>query len=33
MLIHRRDPAKRMFRFYRLRFQLNLWGGTALVRE
>ncbi len=22
-----------MFRFYRLRFQPVLWGGTALVRE
>ena len=33
MLLHRRDPAKRMFRFYRLRFQPILWGGTALVRE
>jgi predicted DNA-binding WGR domain protein len=22
-----------MFRFYRLRFQPILWGGTALVRE
>jgi predicted DNA-binding WGR domain protein len=33
MLLHRRDPSKRMFRFYRLRFQPVLWGGTALVRE
>jgi len=33
MLLHRRDPSKRMFRFYRLRFQPILWGGTALVRE
>jgi predicted DNA-binding WGR domain protein len=33
MLLHRRNPAKRMFRFYRLRFQPILWGGTALVRE
>ncbi len=33
MLLHRRDPAKRMFRFYRLRFQPILWGGTALVGE
>jgi hypothetical protein len=31
MLIHRRDAAKRMFRFYRLRFQPILWGGTALA--
>jgi predicted DNA-binding WGR domain protein len=33
MLLHRRDPSKCMFRFYRLRLQPILWGGTALVRE
>jgi predicted DNA-binding WGR domain protein len=31
--MHRRDPGKRMFRFYRLRFQPILWGSATLGRE
>ena len=33
MHLHRRDPARSMFRFYRLRVVFDLWGGVALLRE
>lgn len=34
MLLHRRDPDRRMARFYRLRvLQADLFGGSAVLRE
>jgi predicted DNA-binding WGR domain protein len=32
-LIHRRDPARRMARFYALGVQADLWSGCSLIRE
>ena len=32
-LIHRRDPARRMARFYSLAVQADLLSGWSLVRE
>jgi predicted DNA-binding WGR domain protein len=32
-LIHRRDPARRISRFYALAVQANLLSGRSLVRE
>jgi predicted DNA-binding WGR domain protein len=33
MHLHRRDPARSMFRFYRLHVVRDLFGGVALLRE
>ena len=33
MLLFRRDPARRMARFYRLLMQRDLFGSATLIRE
>jgi predicted DNA-binding WGR domain protein len=33
LLLHRRDPARNMARFYRLSLEPNLFGGVSLVRN
>lgn len=33
LVLHRRDQARRMHRFYAVRLQAELLGGWAVVRE
>ena len=32
-LLHRREPAHRMARYYRLRAGADLWGRVTVIRE
>jgi len=33
MLLHHVDPARAMWRFYRLRLDRDLWGQATVLRE